>query len=39
MSEMMRQKVSIDLISTYQQINVFTDEVMLAMLGVYEKSQ
>jgi len=39
MSDTMGQKVSIDLISTYQQINVFTDEVMLAMLGVYEKSQ
>jgi excisionase family DNA binding protein len=30
---------TIDVISTYQQINVFIDEVMLAMLGVYEKSQ
>ncbi|MFW9817813.1 MAG: hypothetical protein ACFFEW_18000, partial [Candidatus Thorarchaeota archaeon] len=39
MSEMMGQKVSIDLISTYQQINVFTDEVMLAMLKAYEKRQ
>ena len=29
----------IDLISIYQQINVFIDEVMLAMLEVYEKSQ
>ena len=39
MSETVGQKVNIDLISTYQQINVFIDEVMLAMLGVYEKSQ
>ena len=39
MSDTMGQKVSIDLISTYQQINIFTDEVMLAMLEVYEKSQ
>jgi excisionase family DNA binding protein len=39
MSDTMGQKVNIDLISTYQQINVFTDEVMLAMLGVYEESQ
>jgi hypothetical protein len=39
MSETMGQKASIDLISTYQQINVLIDEVMLAMLGVYEKSQ
>jgi excisionase family DNA binding protein len=39
MSETMGQKVSIDLISTYQQINVFTDEVMLAVLRVYERSQ
>jgi len=36
MAETVGQKVSIDLISTYQQINVFTDEVMLAMLEVYE---
>ena len=39
MSETMGQKGKIDLISTYQQINVFTDEVMLAMLRVYEKRQ
>lgn len=39
MSEMVGQNVNIDLISTYQQINVFIDEVMLAMLAVYEKSQ
>jgi len=39
MSDTMGQKVSIDLISTYQQINIFIDEVMLAMLGVYEKGQ
>ena len=39
MSETVGQNVNIDLISTYQQINVFIDEVMLAMLGVYEESQ
>jgi excisionase family DNA binding protein len=39
MSETAGQKATTDLISTYQQINVFIDEVMLAMLGVYEKSQ
>jgi excisionase family DNA binding protein len=39
MSETVGQKANIDLVSTYQQINVFIDEVMLAMLGVYEKSQ
>jgi excisionase family DNA binding protein len=39
MSETVGQKASIDLISTYQQINALIDEVMLAMLGVYEKSQ
>jgi excisionase family DNA binding protein len=39
MSETVGQKASIDLISTYQQINILIDEVMLAMLGVYEKSQ
>jgi excisionase family DNA binding protein len=39
MSDTMGQKVKTDLIRTYQQINVFTDEVMLAMLGVYEKIQ
>jgi excisionase family DNA binding protein len=39
MSETMGQKANIDLISTYQQINVFTDEVMLAMLKPYEKRQ
>jgi len=38
MSDTMGQKASIDLISTFRQIDVFTDEVMLAMLGVYEKS-
>jgi excisionase family DNA binding protein len=37
MSETMGQKVNVDLINTYQQINAFTDEVMLAMLEVYEK--
>ena len=37
MSDTMGQKVNIDLISTYQQINVFIDEVMLAMLSVYEE--
>lgn len=39
MSETVGQKVSIDLISTYQQINAFTDEVMLSMLEVYEKKK
>jgi excisionase family DNA binding protein len=39
MSETVGQKVNIDLISTYQQINVFIDEVMLAMLDVYEKKR
>jgi hypothetical protein len=39
MSETVGQKEHTDLISTYQQINVFIDEVMLAMLRVYEKSQ
>ncbi len=39
MSETVKQNVNIDLISTYQQINVFVDEVMLAMLGVYEESR
>lgn len=39
MSETVGQRVNIDLISTYQQINVFTDEVMLAMLEVYEKKK
>jgi len=37
MSETVGQNVSVDLITTYQQINVFTDEVMLAMLEVYEE--
>jgi hypothetical protein len=36
MSETVGQKGNLDLISTYQQINVFIDEVMLAMLEVYE---
>jgi excisionase family DNA binding protein len=39
MSETMGQKVNVDLINTYQQINAFTDEVMLAMLEVYEKKK
>ena len=34
-----RQRETIDLIGTCQQIDEFTDEVMLAMLGVYEQSQ
>jgi excisionase family DNA binding protein len=37
MSDTMGKNVNIDLISTYQQINVFIDEVMLAMLKVYEE--
>jgi excisionase family DNA binding protein len=39
MSETLGQNVNVDLISTYQQINGFLDEVMLAMLGVYEESR
>jgi len=39
MSETVGQKIEVDLIGTYHQINVFVDEVMLAMLGVYEQSQ
>ena len=31
------ENVNVDLIATYQQINVFTDEVMLSMLEVYEE--
>ena len=37
MSETVGQNVNVDLITTYQQINVFTDEVMLSMLEVYEE--
>jgi excisionase family DNA binding protein len=36
MSETVGKKGNLDLIGTYQQINVFIDEVMLAMLEVYE---
>ena len=39
MSETVGQRGNIDLISTYQQIKVLIDEVMLAMLEVYEESQ
>jgi excisionase family DNA binding protein len=39
MSETLGQNVNIDLISTYQQINGFLDEVMLAVLEVYEEGQ
>ena len=37
MSETVGQNVNVDLITTYQQINVFTDEVMLSMLEVFEE--
>ncbi|MFQ5617036.1 MAG: helix-turn-helix domain-containing protein [Anaerolineales bacterium] len=37
MSETMGQNVSLDLISAYQQINSFINEVLVAMLEVYEK--
>lgn len=36
-SDTVGQKMTIDLISTYQQINVFIDEVMISMLEVYEE--
>jgi excisionase family DNA binding protein len=39
MSETMGQKVNVDLISTYQQINTFINEVLIAMLEVYEKKK
>jgi hypothetical protein len=39
MSETMGQKVNVDLISTYQQINTFINEVLIAMLDVYEKKK
>jgi excisionase family DNA binding protein len=37
MSETMKQRANIDLVSTHQQINTFINEVLVAMLGVYEK--
>lgn len=37
MSETLGQKANVDLISTYQQINALIDEVLVAMLEVYEK--
>ncbi len=37
MSETMGQNVNIDLVNTYQQINVFINEILVAMLEVYEK--
>lgn len=37
MSETLGQKANVDLISTYQQINAFINEVLIAMLEVYEK--
>lgn len=39
MSETMGQKVSIDLVNTYQQINTFINEILIAMLQVYEKQK
>ncbi len=37
MSEMMKQRANIDWISAHQQINTFINEVLVAMLDVYEK--
>jgi excisionase family DNA binding protein len=37
MSETMKQRANIDLVSTHQQINTFINEVLVAMLDVYEK--
>ena len=37
MSETMKQRTNIDLVSTHQQINTFINEVLVAMLDVYEK--
>jgi excisionase family DNA binding protein len=37
MSETMKQRVNINLVSTHQQINTFINEVLVAMLDVYEK--
>jgi len=37
MSETMKQRATIDLVGTHQQINTFTNEVLVAMLDVYEK--
>ncbi len=37
MSETMKQRVNISLVSTHQQINTFINEVLMAMLDVYEK--
>jgi excisionase family DNA binding protein len=37
MSETMKQRANIDLVATHQQINTFINEVLVAMLDVYEK--
>jgi excisionase family DNA binding protein len=37
MSETMKQRANIDLVSTHQQINTFINEVLVAMLDIYEK--
>jgi excisionase family DNA binding protein len=37
MSETIGQNVSVDLVSTYQQINNFINQVLVAMLEIYEK--
>ena len=37
MSETMKQRANIDLVNTHQQINTFINEVLVAMLDVYEK--
>jgi excisionase family DNA binding protein len=38
MSETMKQRANIDLVSTHQQVNTFINEVLVAMLDVYEKT-
>ena len=37
MSETMKQRANIDLVNTHQQINTFINEVLVAMLDIYEK--
>ena len=37
MSETMGQKANVELVSAYQQISAFINEVLVAMLGVYEQ--
>jgi hypothetical protein len=39
MAKTMGQNVSIDLVAAYQQISQFTNEVLLAMLEVYERDE